>query len=218
MVAREIGEGAGARRTPSSRRWAIPCEEASSARCVTPSRGEIVERSVQADRIGRRQRAIDRAAGRDEAERAERGGRQAERRPDLPREGRDRGLAAGAGDRDDRLGLARIEPRAGPGRARRGRRRPRSGSARDRPLVRRRARRRPRRRPCRNACGAKSRPSARTPGTAKKAEPGVARRLSQTIALTSRSVSPAGIFAPGRSSASRINARLPPVCGILAIP
>ena len=35
----------------------------------------------------------------------------AERRPDLAREGRDRGLAAGAGDGGDGLRLARIEPR-----------------------------------------------------------------------------------------------------------
>ena len=37
----------------------------------------------------------------------------AERRPDLPREGGDRGLAAGAGDRGDGSGLAREEFRRG---------------------------------------------------------------------------------------------------------
>ena len=82
---------------------------------MTPSPREFVERLVQADRVRRRQRAIGGAVGRDDAERAERGGLLAERRPDLARERGDRGLAAGAGDGDDGFRLARIEPRAGGG-------------------------------------------------------------------------------------------------------
>ena len=48
----------------------------------------------------------------------------AERCPDLPREGRDRGLAAGAGDGGDRRGLARIESARRRARARGARCRP----------------------------------------------------------------------------------------------
>ena len=60
---------------------------------------------VQRDGIGRGQAAVDAAVGLDEADGAERGGLVAERGEDLPREVGDRGLAAGAGDGDDRLGL-----------------------------------------------------------------------------------------------------------------
>ena len=41
------------------------------ARSVTPSRGQLVERLVQRDRVGRGQRAVGGAVGRDDAERAE---------------------------------------------------------------------------------------------------------------------------------------------------
>ena len=62
--------------------------------------GEFGQQPVQRDRIGRGQRAIVVAAGRDDAGGADAGGGMAGLLPDLAREGGDRGLAAGAGDGD----------------------------------------------------------------------------------------------------------------------
>ena len=73
--------------------------------------GEFREQLVQRDRIGRGQRAIFVAAGRDDAGRADAGRRLAGLLPDLAGEGGDRGLAAGAGDGDHRVGLAAEEAR-----------------------------------------------------------------------------------------------------------
>ena len=80
--------------TPSSRRWSRPWLEASIAACVTPSSASSAQQPVQRDRIGRGQRAIFVAAGRDDAGRADAGRRLAVLLPDLPGEGGDRGLAA----------------------------------------------------------------------------------------------------------------------------
>ena len=66
---------------------------------------------MQRDRIGRRQRAVDLARGRHEADGADARRLLAGRGPDLAREGGDRGLAAGAGDGRDGLRLARKESR-----------------------------------------------------------------------------------------------------------
>ena len=73
--------------------------------------GQLRQRAVQVDRIGRGQRAVDLALPRHHADGADAGGLVAERSPDLPGEGRDRGLAAGAGHRGDHLRLARINSR-----------------------------------------------------------------------------------------------------------
>ena len=70
---------------------------------------QLIERAVQLDRIGRGQRAVFFAPGRNETDGADAGGLSTERAPDLPREGDDRGLAAGAGDRCDGAGLTREE-------------------------------------------------------------------------------------------------------------
>ena len=70
--------------TPSSRRWSRPWLDASIAACVTPLVREFGEQAVQRDRIGRRQRAIFVAAGRDDAGRADAGRRLAGLLPDLP--------------------------------------------------------------------------------------------------------------------------------------
>ncbi len=107
-------------RTPSSRCWSRPCEDASSARWVTPSPASRVERAMQLDRIGRGQRAVDFAAvGETTPIVPMLAACMAERGPDLPGEGGDRGLAAGAGDGGDGAGLARKERggRAAPARA-----------------------------------------------------------------------------------------------------
>ena len=68
--------------------------------------GERIERALQLDRIGRRERAIDLARRRHHADGADARGSVAEARPHLAREGRDRGLAAGAGDGGDGRGLS----------------------------------------------------------------------------------------------------------------
>jgi hypothetical protein len=77
--------------------------------------GEPVEGLVQGDRVGGRQRAVGRARGGDDAERAEARRLPAETAEDLAHEVGDRGLAAGAGDRDDGAGLARMQPGGGGG-------------------------------------------------------------------------------------------------------
>ena len=75
--------------------------------------GQPIERLMQRDRVRRRQRAVNRQRPRHHADRPERGRFEAEPAPDLAHEGGDGGLAAGAGDGDDRRGLAWIEARRG---------------------------------------------------------------------------------------------------------
>ena len=74
---------------------------------------DLVELPMQRDRIRRRQRAVDGALRRDQADGADAGGGVPEPLPDLPREGGDRGLAAGAGHRRNRRGLRGKESRRG---------------------------------------------------------------------------------------------------------
>ena len=68
---------------------------------------------MQLDRIGRGERAVFLRLGRDQSDGADAGGGKAEAGPDLAREGGDRGLAAGAGNRGDGLRLARKKPGGG---------------------------------------------------------------------------------------------------------
>ena len=68
---------------------------------------------MQRDRIRRRQRSVNRQRARHDADRPDRSGLAPKRLPDLAHEGGDRSLSAGAGHRDDRFGLARIEARGG---------------------------------------------------------------------------------------------------------
>ena len=77
--------------------------------------GELVERAMQFDRIGRGQRAVDLASGRNEPDGADAGRRLASRFPDLARERRDRGLAAGTGNGRDGVGLVLEQARGGNG-------------------------------------------------------------------------------------------------------
>ena len=80
--------------------------------------GDFVELPMQRNRIRRRQRAVDGALRRHQPDGADAGGSVTEPLPDLPREGGDRGLAAGAGDGRDGLRAAadRISPRRAPAR------------------------------------------------------------------------------------------------------
>ena len=66
---------------------------------------DLVELAMQRDRIRRCQRTINGALRRYQADGADAGGGVTKPKPDLPREGRDRGLAAGAGHRRDRCRL-----------------------------------------------------------------------------------------------------------------
>ena len=113
MVAREVGEGAGG----DAHAVEPVLVEAVRGRFERQMRDALarqrIERAVQLDRIGRGQRAVFFPSWRDHADGADAGGWQAERGPDLPREGGDRGLAAGAGDGGDCCGLAREKARRG---------------------------------------------------------------------------------------------------------
>ena len=68
-----------------------------------------VEKLRQRHRVGRGQRAVNRLRRRDQPDGSDACGAFSERGPDLARERRDRGLAAGAGHRRDDTGLARIK-------------------------------------------------------------------------------------------------------------
>ena len=113
VVAGQIGEGAGGE-TNAVEPLLVEAVRRGLHREMRDARvGEPIEGSMQLDRVRRRQRSVDGQRARDDADRAERGGLAAERTPDLPDEGRDRGLAAGAGDGDDGFGLPREEARGG---------------------------------------------------------------------------------------------------------
>ena len=92
-------------RTPSSRNWSRPCEDASSTRCVTSSPASSSSVRCSATGIGRGQRAVDFPPRRNKPDGADTRGDLPGRLPDLARERGDRSLAAGAGDRGDGVGL-----------------------------------------------------------------------------------------------------------------
>jgi hypothetical protein len=113
MVAREIGEAA--------RRDA----DAVETELIEPVRGgfkgkmrdaiarDLVELTMQGDRIGRGQRAVDSALRRHQSNGSDACRDMSEPLPDLARERCDGGLAAGAGDGGNRCGLPRVEFRRG---------------------------------------------------------------------------------------------------------
>src|ERR1700722_3672756 len=109
MVARQIGEGACRQANTIKAALIEPVRRCLEREVADRFVYKLIERFMQRDRIGRRQRTVDFARWRDEADRAERSGTMAERDPDLPRESRDRTFAARASDRDNRFRLARIE-------------------------------------------------------------------------------------------------------------
>ena len=107
MVARQIGEGAGSD-TDTIEPMLIEAVRGCFQRKMRDAlAGQLVERAVQVDRIGRGQRAIVFTFGRHDADRADACGRMPERTPDLAGECGNRRLAAGAGDSGDGLRLAR---------------------------------------------------------------------------------------------------------------
>ena len=114
MIPREIGE--------SASRQSHTIEPA----LVEPVRGGLhrqmgdalarqpVERFMQRDRIGRGQRAVGRAIGRDEARRSQRRRAISHLHPDLSRECGNRRFSACPRHRDDGCRLGRIKPRSRP--------------------------------------------------------------------------------------------------------
>ena len=109
MIAREVGEGGG--REPHA---VEPLLLDPMRRGFEREMGHAIgrqhrEAGVEADRIRRGERSVDAGLRRDDPDRPERGGLMAESLPDLAAEGRDRRLAARAGDRDDRAGLCGME-------------------------------------------------------------------------------------------------------------
>ena len=137
---------------------------------------DLVELPMQRDRIRRRQRAVDGALRRHQPDGADAGRGMPEPLPDLPREGGDRGLAAGAGDGGDGRGLARKK-------SRRGQRQRAARIGRD---DERHAAMRPAARwspatataPAATAASMKRAPSVLPPASAKNKSPGLTARLS----------------------------------------
>ena len=163
---------------------------------------DLVELAMQCDRIGRGQRAVDGAFRRHQSDGADAGGDVAKPLPDLPREGSDRSLAAGAGDRRDGLGLPRIEfccrKRQRPARIRRDHERHADARlpADDRP--------RPQPRLRRSAASMKRAPSVLLPASAKNRSPGFTTRLSTARPVT---VDPRPACGVGRGIRVRIAER-----------
>ena len=205
MVAGDIGEGAG--RDPHAVEPVLV--EAVAGRFERQMRHavarQLVQRAMQLDRIGRGVRAVCLARGRHHADRAEAGGRHAERRPDLAQEGGDRGFAVGAGDGGDGVGLARekISRPPAPTRARGflpGRKR-RCGQS-VRPLLGAR----PRTAPAATACLAKCAPSVLAPAMAANRKPGLTLRLSAAMpAISSAAERGSRRASPSGRSASFID-------------
>ena len=109
MIARDVGESAGGNAQAVEAVLIEPMRGRLDRKMGDLIAGESVERSVQRDRIRRRQRAVGGAAGRDDTDSADARGAVSECGPDLPREGRDRGFSARAGDGDNDARLAREE-------------------------------------------------------------------------------------------------------------
>ena len=127
---------------------------------------EFGKQAVQGDRIGRGERAIVIAAGRGDAGRADARRGEPGMLPDLAGEGGDRGLAAGAGNRDHHLRLAAEEARRRSAPAPGADRRPRS-AARQAAAARRLASSPPRPHRACTASAAKPAPLVLAPASAK---------------------------------------------------
>ena len=113
VVAREIGETAGGDAHAVEPVLVEPVRRGLEGEMGDALAGDFVELPVQRDRIRRGQRAVDGALRRHQPDGADAGRCVTEPLPDLAREGGDRGLAAGAGDRRDGLRLPRIKFRRG---------------------------------------------------------------------------------------------------------
>ena len=113
VVARQIGEAAGRDAHAVETILIEPVRGRFEGEMRDAVARDLVELSMQRDRIGRGQRAVDGALRRYQPDGADAGGGMPEPLPDLAREGGDRGLAAGAGDGGDGRGLLRIKLRRG---------------------------------------------------------------------------------------------------------
>ena len=109
VIARDVGESAGGNVQAVEAVLIEPMRGRLDRKMGDLIAGESVERSVQRDRIRRRQRAVGGAARRDDTDSADARGAVSECGPDLPREGRDRRFSARAGDGDNDARLAREE-------------------------------------------------------------------------------------------------------------
>ena len=107
MVAAQIGEGRGLQLHAVEPVLVEPVRGGLEGEMRDAFARQLGQRLVQRDGIGRGEAAVDAAVRLDEADGAERGGLAAETGEDLAREVGHRGLAAGAGDGDDGLGLGR---------------------------------------------------------------------------------------------------------------
>ena len=111
MVAADIGEGAGGDTHAVEPELIEAVRRRLQHQMGDVVAGQFVERTVQRDRIGRGQRAVDFAPRRNQADGADARRRLSGRFPDLAGERGDRGLAAGSGDGRDGVGLTLEEPR-----------------------------------------------------------------------------------------------------------
>ena len=109
VVAGDVGEAAGGKAKSVEPELIETMRRCFDRQMGDALAGQRVDRAMQIDRIGRRQRTVNFAARRDDADGADAGGAMTERAPDLPSESGDGGFAASAGDRDDGLRLARIK-------------------------------------------------------------------------------------------------------------
>ncbi len=111
MVAAEIGEGRRAQAQAVEAMLVEAVRRRLDRQMGDALARQAIERAMHLDRIGRGQTAVFRFTRRDDAKRAEIAGAVAKPPPDLPHEMGDRGLAGGAGNRNDGRRLPRIEPR-----------------------------------------------------------------------------------------------------------
>ncbi len=113
VVARQVREGARRNLHPIEPALVEAMRRGFERQMGHPRDGKPVQRLMQGQRIGRRQRAIDRQRAGDDASRAERGRLAAERGPDLADKGRDRSLSARSRNGDHGFRLSRKEPLRG---------------------------------------------------------------------------------------------------------
>src|SRR5438105_10008754 len=108
MVAREVAEPGGGYAQPIEAVLVETMRGRLDREVRDALAGERVEGAVQFHRIRRGERAVDLATRRHDTHRADARRPMPERGPDLPREGNNGGLAAGAGHRRDHARLARV--------------------------------------------------------------------------------------------------------------
>ncbi len=111
MVARQVGEGRRGEREPVEAELVEAVARCLERDVIDAGARQRLQRAVERHRVGRRQAAGLGEIGADDAERAEARRAPAVALPDLAGEGRDRGLAVGAGDGGDGGGLGRVEAR-----------------------------------------------------------------------------------------------------------